>query len=65
MKDRVHTAYEYWRQSDPTRKASCKVPKDEMAARVSQIYAERAPIKKCPKAYSLSRPADLVSPSTY
>jgi hypothetical protein len=33
-----------------------------MAARVSQIYAGKAQIKKCPKAYSLRRPTDLVSP---
>jgi hypothetical protein len=36
-----------------------------MAAKVLQIYAGKEQIKKCPKAYSLSRPADPVSPSTY
>jgi hypothetical protein len=40
---------------DPTREVNRKVPKEEMAARVSQIYSGREQIKKCPKAYSLSR----------
>jgi hypothetical protein len=31
-----------------------------MAARVSQMYAGRVKVKKCPKAYSLKRPADPV-----
>jgi hypothetical protein len=61
----VHPTYEYWGQSDPTREVNRKVSKLEMAARVSQIYAGKAQIKKCPKAYSLSRPADLVSLGTY
>jgi hypothetical protein len=42
-------------QSDPTREVNLKVPKEEMVARVSQIYAGKAWINKCPKAYSLSR----------
>jgi hypothetical protein len=37
------------------------VSREEMAARVSQTYAGKARIKKCPKAYSLKRPADQVS----
>jgi hypothetical protein len=41
-----------------------KVCKEEMAARVSQIYSGKVKIKKCPKAYSLKRPADPVSPGT-
>jgi hypothetical protein len=61
----VHPAYEYWGQSDPTHEVNCKVPKEEMAARVSQIYVGKARIKKCPKAYLLSRPADPVSHGTY
>jgi hypothetical protein len=65
IKDRVHQAYEYWGQSDPTRVVNCKVPKEDMAARVSQIYVRKARIKKYPKAYSLSRPADPVNPGTY
>jgi hypothetical protein len=35
IKDRVHPAYEYWGQSDPTRKINHKVSKEEMAAGVS------------------------------
>jgi hypothetical protein len=31
-----------------------------MVARVFQMYAGRVKVKKCPKAYSLKRPADLV-----
>jgi hypothetical protein len=61
IKDRVHPAYEYWGQSDPPREANRKVPKEEVMARVSQIYAGRTRIKKFPKVYSFSRPADLVS----
>jgi beta-lactamase class D len=37
-----------------------KVSKEEMAARVSQIYSGNVKIKKCPKAHSLKRPADPV-----
>jgi hypothetical protein len=62
IKDRVHPAYE---QSNPTREVNRKVSKEEMAARVSQIYAGKEWFKKCPKAYSLSWPADPVSPRTY
>jgi hypothetical protein len=61
----MHPTYEYWGQSDPTREVNHRVSKVEMVARVSQIYVGKARIKKCPKAYSLSRPADLVSPQTY
>jgi hypothetical protein len=60
IKDRVHPAYEYVEQSDPTREVNRKVSKEEMEARVSQMYAGREKVKKCPKAYSLKRPADLV-----
>jgi hypothetical protein len=48
IKDRVHRAYEYWGQSDPTREVSRKVSKEEMAARVSQMYSGKVKIKKCP-----------------
>jgi hypothetical protein len=41
-----------------------KVSREEMSTRVSQIYAGKARIKKCPKAYSLKRPAHPVSPLT-
>jgi hypothetical protein len=60
----VHPAYEYWGQSDHTCEVNHKVHKEEMEAMVSQLYAGKAQIKKCPKAYSLSR-ADPVSPGTY
>jgi hypothetical protein len=38
-----------------------KISKEEMAARVSQIYSGKVKIKKCPKAHSLKRSADPVS----
>jgi hypothetical protein len=60
IKDRVHPAYEYWGQSDPTRKVNRKVSKEEMAARISQMYSGKVKVEKCPKAHSLKRPADLV-----
>jgi hypothetical protein len=60
IKDRVHPVYEYWGQSDPTREVYRKVSKEEMAARVSQIYFGKVKVKKCPKAHSLKRSADLV-----
>jgi hypothetical protein len=65
IKDRVHPTYEYWGQSNPTREVNHKVSKEEMASRVSQIYSEKVKIKKCPKAHSLKRPANPVSPGTY
>jgi hypothetical protein len=65
IKDRVHPAYEYWGQSDPTREVNRKVSKEEMAARVSQIYSGKVKIKKCSKAHSLKRSADPLSPGTY
>jgi hypothetical protein len=61
IKDRVHPAYEYWGQMDPTREVTHKVSQEDMAARVSQMYFGCIRNKKCPKAYSLSRPADPVS----
>jgi hypothetical protein len=60
IKDRVHPAYEYCGQSDPTREVNRKVSKEEMAARVSQIYSGKVMVKKCPRAHSLKRPADPV-----
>jgi hypothetical protein len=41
-----------------------KVSREEMAARVLQIYTGKARMKKFPKAYSLKRPTDPVSPGT-
>jgi hypothetical protein len=60
IKDRVHPAYEYCGQPDPTRKVNHKVSKEEMAARVSQMYSGRVKVKKCLKTHSLKRPADPV-----
>jgi hypothetical protein len=62
INDRVYPAYEYCGQSDPTREVNRKVSKEEMAARVSQMYSGkvRVKVKKCPKAHSLKRPADPV-----
>jgi hypothetical protein len=60
IKDRVHPAYEYCGQSGPTREVNRKVSKEEMAARVSQIYFGKVKVKKCPRAHSLKRPADPV-----
>jgi hypothetical protein len=60
IKDRVHPVYEYWGQSNPTREINRMVYKEEMAAKVSQMYSGKVKIKKCPKAHSLKRPADPV-----
>jgi hypothetical protein len=60
IKDRVHPAYEYCGKSDPTREVNREVSKEEMAARVFQIYSVKVKVKKCPRAHSLKRPTDLV-----
>jgi hypothetical protein len=60
IKDRVHPAYEYCGQLDPTREVNRKVSKEEMVARVSQMYSGKVKVKKCPKAHSLKRSADSV-----
>jgi hypothetical protein len=60
IKDRVHPAYEYCGQSDPTRTVNRKVSREEMAARVSQIYSGKVKVKKCLRAHSLKRPADPI-----
>jgi hypothetical protein len=60
IKDRVHPAYEYGGQSDPTCEVNRKVSREEMVARVSQMYSGKMKVKKCPKAHSLKRPADPV-----
>jgi hypothetical protein len=60
IKVRVHRAYEYFGQSDPTREVNRKVSKEEMAARVSQIYSGKVKVKKYPRAHSLKRPADPI-----
>jgi hypothetical protein len=60
IKDRVHPTYEYWGQSDPTREINRKVSKEEMAARVSQMYSRKVKVKKCPKEHLLKSPANPV-----
>jgi hypothetical protein len=60
IKDRVHPAYEYCGQSDPTCEVNRKVSREEMAARVSQIYSRKVKVKKSLRAHSLKRPADPV-----
>jgi hypothetical protein len=57
IKDRVHPAYEYVGQSDPTREVNRKVSKEEMVAIFSQMYAGKVKVRRFPKAYSLKRPA--------
>jgi hypothetical protein len=42
IKDRVHPAYEYCGQSDPTREVNRKVSKEEMAARVPKYILGRS-----------------------
>jgi hypothetical protein len=60
IKDRVHPAYEYCGQSDPTCVVNHKISKEEMEARVSHKYSGKVKVKKCPRAHSLKRPADPV-----
>jgi ribosomal protein L23 len=52
--------YEYYGQLDPTSEVNRKVSKEEMAARVSQMYSGKVKVKKCLRAHSLKRPADPV-----
>jgi hypothetical protein len=60
IKDRVHPTYEYCGQSDPTREVNREVSKEEMVARVSQIYFGKVKVKKFPRAHSLKRPDDPI-----
>jgi hypothetical protein len=55
IKDRVHPVYEYRGQSDPTHKVNRKVSKEEMVARVSQMYSGKVKVKRCLRAHSLKR----------
>ena len=47
IKDRVHPAYEYWGQTDPTREANQKVSKEEMVTRVTQLFSGVIRNKTC------------------
>jgi hypothetical protein len=49
IKDRVHPAYEYCGQLDPTREVNRKGSKEVMAARVSQMYSGKVKVMKCPR----------------
>jgi hypothetical protein len=49
LKDRAHTAFEYWGQTDPTRVAQRKVSKAEMMARAKNIFGRRIRNKECPR----------------
>jgi hypothetical protein len=60
IKDRVHPAYEYCRKSDPTREVNRKVSREEMVARVFQMYSRKVKVKKCPRAHLLKRSADPI-----
>jgi hypothetical protein len=60
IKDRVHPAYEYWGQLDPTHEVKHKVSKEDMVARVSHMYSGKVKVNKCPKAHSLKRPVNPV-----
>ena len=60
IQDRVHPAYEYCGQTDPTRVQQRKVSKQEMVARVRELFNGVIRNWTCPKAFSLTRPADVV-----
>jgi hypothetical protein len=61
IQDRVHSAFEYWGQSDPTRAAKHKVSKGEMAVRVKNIFNGCIRNRECPKVLGVYRPSDAVS----
>jgi diphthamide synthase (EF-2-diphthine--ammonia ligase) len=61
IEDRVHPTYEYWGQSDPTWIIRRKVSKEEMVARVKNIFTMRIRNRECPKALSVYRPSVEVS----
>ena len=59
--ERVHPAFEYWGHRDPTWGKDRKVPREEIANRVTRIMAGQIRDKGCPKAHCLKRPTDAVS----
>jgi hypothetical protein len=60
IKNRVHPAYEYCGQPDPTHEVNHKISNEEMASRLSQMYSGKVKVKKCSRAHSLKRPTDPV-----
>lgn len=65
IQDRVHPAYEYWGQADPTRMKIRKVSKAEMTARVKCLYSGAIRNKGGPKAFCLVRPPPPVRDSDF
>ena len=61
IQERVHPSFEYWGHRDPTRGHERKVPRYEIANRVTRIMAGEIRDKGCPKAHCLKRPTDAVS----
>jgi hypothetical protein len=61
IQDRVHLAFEYWEQSNPTQVVKHKVSKGEMAARVKNIFGGRIHNWECPKALGVHHSSDVVS----
>ena len=61
IQERVHPAFEYWGQRDPTRGHECKVPRDEIANLVTRFMAGHIRNKSCPKAHCLKRSTDAIS----
>jgi hypothetical protein len=58
IQDRVHPAFEYWGQSDPTHVIKRKVSKGEMAVRVKNIFCGRIRNRDAPRR---SRCTDLTT----
>ena len=61
IQERVHPAFEYWGHRDPTWGQDRKVPREEIANRVTRIMAGQIRDKGCPKAHCLKRPTEAVS----
>ena len=64
IQNRVHPAYEYWGQVDPTRILRRKVSKPEMVARVKELFRGVIRNKACPRAFSVINPLPPVSTLT-
>jgi hypothetical protein len=57
----AHPAFEYWRQSDPTRVAQRKVSKAGMMAHAKNIFGGWIRNRECPKALEVYNLSDPVS----